>query len=72
MRQAMKVETGVDIYFAHANQSNQRACNENSNGLVRQFLFKSMRLDNLDHAHEAQIARALNTKPRKTLGWKTP
>ena len=72
MHQAMKVGTGADIYFAHAYQSNQRARNENSNGLIRQFLPKSMRLDNLDHAHVAQIARALNTRPRKTLGWKTP
>lgn len=72
MHQPMKVGTGTDIYFADAYQSNQRARNENSNGLIRQFLPKSMRLNNLDHAHVAQIARALNTRPRKTLGWKTP
>lgn len=72
MHQAMAVGTGADIYFADAYQSNQRARNENSNGLIRQYLPKSMRLDALDPVYVAQIARALNTRPRKTLGWKTP
>ena len=64
--------TGADIYFADAYQSNQRARNENGNGLVRQYLPKSMRLDQLDPAYLCEIQRALNTRPRKTLGWKTP
>lgn len=64
--------TGADIYFADAYQSNQRARNENSNGLIRQYLPKSMRLDNVDPAEIMCIQLALNTRPRKTLGWKTP
>lgn len=64
--------TGADIYFADAYQSNQRARNENSNGLIRQYLPKSMRLDNVDPAEITRIQLALNTRPRKTLGWKTP
>ncbi len=69
---AMAAATGADIYFADAYQSNQRARNENANGLIRQYLPKSMRLDNVDPAYVREIERALNTRPRKTLGWKTP
>lgn len=72
MHQTMAEGTGADIYFADAYQSNQRARNENTNGLIRQYLPKSMRLDNLDPAHVNEIAHALNTRPRKSLGWKTP
>jgi len=64
--------TGADIYFADTYQSNQRARNENGNGLVRQYLPKSMRLDQLDPAYVRKIERELNTRPRKSLGWKTP
>ena len=60
------------MYFADPYQSNQRARNENTNGLIRQYLPKSMRLDQLDPAYVASIERALNTRPRKTLAWKTP
>ena len=72
LHQAIANATGADIYFADAYQSNQRARNENSNGLIRQYLPKSMRLDNLDPTYVSEIARALNSRPRKTLGWKTP
>ena len=68
----MAAGTGADIYFADAYQSNQRARNENSNGLIRQFLPKHLPLDDLDADDVAQVARALNTRPRKSLGWKTP
>ena len=72
MHPSMAVGTGADIYFADAYQSNQRARNENSNGLIRQFLPKHMPLDEIDPAYVEQVARALNTRPRKSLGWKTP
>lgn len=72
LHQTIAVGTGADIYFADAYCSNQRARNENGNGLIRQFLPKSMPLDNLDPAFVDSIARDLNTRPRKTLGWKTP
>jgi len=64
--------TGAEIYFADAYQSNQRARNENNNGLVRQFLPSDMPLDQLDPVYVRRIERALNTRPRKSLGWKTP
>lgn len=72
MHQAIANATGADIYFADAYQSNQRARNENSNGLIRQYLPKAMRLDNLNPTYVNEIAHALNTRPRKSLGWKTP
>ena len=70
--EAISIGTCADIYFADPYCSNQRARNENTNGLIRQYLPKSMRLDQLDHAHVARIQNALNARPRKSLGWKTP
>ncbi len=70
--EAISVGTGADIYFADPYCSNQRARNENTNGLIRQYLPKSMRLDQLDPAYVARIQNALNARPRKSLGWKTP
>lgn len=64
--------TGADIYFADPYCANQRARNENTNGLIRQYLPKSMRLDLLDPTHVARIQNGLNARPRKSLGWKTP
>ena len=64
--------TGAAIYFADAYQSNQRARNENTNGLIRQYLPKSRRLDNLSSYLAQKVADKLNNRPRKTLNWLTP
>lgn len=64
--------TGADIYFADAYQSNQRARNENTNGLIRQYLPKSRRLDNVSKYLTDKVADKLNNRPRKTLNWLTP
>ena len=64
--------TGASIYFADAYQSNQRARNENTNGLIRQYLPKSRRLDNLSMYLAQKVADKLNNRPRKTLNWLTP
>lgn len=62
----------AEIYFAKPYHSWERGTNENTNGLIRQFLPKSMRLDNLDNKLVQLIECNLNNRPRKVLGFKTP
>lgn len=64
--------TKADIYFAKPYCSWQRARNENTNGLLRQYFPKKMPLHALDDALVEQAVAQLNRRPRKTLGWKTP
>lgn len=70
--QAIAKGTGAEIYFADPYCCNQRARNENSNGLIRQYFPKSMPLDQLDPAYVQRVQQGLNARPRKSLGWKTP
>jgi IS30 family transposase len=67
-----KVATGIPVFFADPSSPWQRGTNENTNGLLRQYFPKGT-----DHscwsAEELEaVAHALNTRPRKVLGWKTP
>lgn len=62
----------ADIYFAHPYHSWERGTNENTNGLIRQFLPKSARLDNLEDELVQAIEDNLNNRPRKVLGFQTP
>jgi len=52
--------------------SNQRARNENTNGLIRQYLPKSSAFDTVSDTQIQAIEEALNNRPRKSLGWFTP
>jgi IS30 family transposase len=64
--------TGVVFYFARPYHSWERVSNENANGLIRQYLPKGASMAGLSQRRCHAIARKLNTRPRKRLGFRTP
>ena len=66
------VETGIPVFFADPQSPWQRGTNENTNGLLRQYFPKGTDLSRWSAEEIEAVAHALNTRPRKTLGWKTP
>jgi IS30 family transposase len=63
---------GTKIYFATPHHSWERGTNENTNGLIRQYLPKGMPLEDITQRTCTSIAEILNDRPRKRLGYKTP
>lgn len=64
--------TGVSFFFATPHHSWERGTNENTNGLIRQYLPKGKSMAHLSQYDCNAIARRLNRRPRKRLGYKTP
>ena len=64
--------TGAAFYFARPYHSWERGSNENANGLLRQYLPKGMSMAGLSQHQCNAIAKKLNTRPRKRLGFRTP
>lgn len=70
--ETVEARTGVPFYFATPYHSWERGTNENTNGLVRQYLPKGMCLRTLTQMECGQIAKALNSRPRDRHGYRTP
>ena len=66
------VETNIPVFFADPKSPWQRGTNENTNGLLRQYFPKGTDLTRWSAEEIEAVAAALNSRPRKTLGWRTP
>jgi IS30 family transposase len=62
----------TEVYFAVPHHAWERGTNENTNGLLRQFLPRGTSLDHLTQRHCNVLAERLNNRPRRRLGYRTP
>lgn len=69
---AIEAATGVTVYFAQPHHPWERGTNENTNGLIRQYLPKGVSMADVTQAQCNRIAYKLNTRPRKRYGYDTP
>jgi IS30 family transposase len=69
---AFTVATNVQVYFCDPQSPWQRGSNENTNGLLRQYLPHAANMSGYSQARLDAITLRLNTRPRMTLGYRTP
>ncbi|MCP5066620.1 MAG: IS30 family transposase, partial [bacterium] len=70
--QRVEKATGVKFYFATPHHAWERGTNENTNGLIRQYLPKRTSMAQVDQRHCDWVAKQLNERPRKRYGYETP
>lgn len=68
----LSMDTGLEVYFCDPQSPWQREANENTNGLLRQYFPNGTDLSARKVSELNAVALALNTRPRKTPGWRTP
>lgn len=68
----IKIDTKIEIYFAHPYSSWERGCNENFNGLLRQYFPKNMLPVTITEDHVRTVEDLLNNRPRKRLNYLSP
>jgi IS30 family transposase len=64
--------TDIQVYFCDPRRPWQRGSNENTNGLLRQYMPKGIDISSYSQTRLNAVARQLNERPRKTLGFQTP
>ena len=72
LHETLSAKLNINIFVCDPHSPWQRGSNENANGLIREFLPKGMDLSSVSHQQLTAIEHALNHRPRKILGFKTP